>query len=378
MSPLSKLAWSAVAFAGCWFLAYAAGRDCRRWLPRDDPERAAKRFQRLNWGLFAVLYILTVIAMTAAGWLDTTEHIAGAIPAVTDEVTMATLGFVVPGFVWTAPYLGMFPAIREARDVDMTTWDLAAKLFRYLFVTLAVAVLATAVLTVGWDYPPTWSQFALPICVGAVALYTAVPALVPLVSATRAPTDEERDRLEDATAAAGLSVRWIYVQRTRGGGIANVGVRGVPGWRVLVVSDHLLAEADDDVLAAMVAHSAGRAETYYVEVQGATVIGTALAALVPWLEPPLPIPVSDVAATGVALLAGGTAMWFVRRLVLRADAIAADRVGAERVADALDWLADVNDLPRTIAWWTSLRKMEPSIAMRLARLRERTAATSEQ
>ncbi len=368
MSDGVILTGAAVVLAVCWGLGYAVGRGCRRFVPRTDAETARKRVRVVLWVVVPVAYVFSLFAVTGIGWLDFVEQAAASLPAGFGATTALLLGFGTPLLACTGPYLGLFPAIRDARGLEMTTGAVTRVVLRYLigFVVLVVGFLSLTLYA--------WIGFAsalglfVAVGIGIAVIYAVSPLMVVVLTATRQPTGEEANRLANAMDRAEFSPRWVRVQQTRGSEIATAYVRGPPGARAVFVTDHLLDASDDEALAVTLTLLAGRAATYHMEIRSALGIGTVMAVSSLWVLSSSPFP--GIAVTAIALLVGMTGLWLGRRLVYRVDALAARRFDHEQIARIIEELVAISDAPRSVAPWTQLWRMEPSVESRLTRLRQ--------
>ncbi|MFC6615147.1 peptidase [Halopenitus salinus] len=219
-----------------------------------------------------------------------------------------------------------------------------------------------------------------------VAVLAMLAATVgPLIAAdrflaTREPTPAERDRLAELREAVGLDVSAVAVieETTRS---PEITVRGPPGRRVLFVTPDVLGvdgESDRDAtdidghtldeitVEALFAAEVARLDTYYGEFRAVSVAGVVsiLAAIVLTLVP------FDDGFT--ALLAVGlVSLWAGRRIQYAADARAADRVGADRLADAFERAADRRGVEPERGGWRTAFEVQPPLGDRIDRLRER-------
>jgi len=372
--PLHPSLFGSVAavLAAC-LVGYALGRAGGRLVPPDDPSRARTRARRLLWILFPATYVLALFALTAGGWLDLTDRVAALAPGAAEGIVGLLLVFGAPALACVAPYLGLFPSIRAARDIEMTTRAVAVMLLRYVtgFVALLAALLAVTLAV--WSAVGSAAGVLVGIVVCVIVLYAASPLVVLALTATRQPADREGDRLVAAATAAGLSTRWVRVQATRGSEVATAFVRGLPGVRILGVTDHLLETVDDATLRGTLALRAGRLAVFHTEVRLALVLGTILAVFQPWL---VSVPVPGLVVQVGGAVGGVAGLWVGRRLVFRADRIAAERVGTDCVADAIDRLTGINDAPRSLGVLSSLVRMEPSVDRRIERLRDAADSVS--
>lgn len=182
---------------------------------------------------------------------------------------------------------------------------------------------------------------------------------------TREPTASEASRLEQYTEAAGLVPARTFVVETIGEASVDVKTVGIPGYRVLLVTDYALESLDDEVLIGLLAAESGRANTYYAEFRAlsvAVVIGLLAGTFAGFVTFDLGLFFIGVFAL-VAFAVG-------RRIQYRADAIAARRVGGTLVADAFEAVADVRGVDPETGSWRTLFEIQPPLGDRIARLRD--------
>jgi hypothetical protein len=366
---VAALAGSTAVGAGVFYL-YG-----RRFRGSDDTTHALSRLRRaFRFGL-PVCYLLALVAMAVAGWFELLGTIAGTIPggtAVADAVVLV-VGLAAPVVAVIGGYLGAFPAVRALRDVDLSAVTVTIRLARYLFGLLAlVVVLVGGTVALGADVA-SGVGFLAALLVVVLVLLVGSPWLVRLLRTTRAPTDDERERLDRLCTDAGLDPAGLRVLRTGDAKQATAVLRGVPGRRHLFVADYLLAELDDERLRAYLALQAGRARSLHLEARTGVVaasLGTAAALVLGVAAVP---GVSDALVAVLAVGVGVLALWTGQRLVYRADDYAASRTGRETVEETLAAFADLNDVP--MEWGTigAIRRMEPPLVRRIDRLRDRAS-----
>ncbi|GAB7092129.1 hypothetical protein JCM18237_24000 [Halorubrum luteum] len=183
----------------------------------------------------------------------------------------------------------------------------------------------------------------------------------------REPTDAERAHLDRLRETAGLDVDRVAIVETTGDASVDVAVRGPPRRRVLFLTDYVLDELDEDVALGLLAAEAGRVRTYYGEFRAvavAAVVGL-LAAIVTTIVP------FDSGFLSV-ILVGLASFWVGRRVQYVADDRAADAVGADRVADAFEHVADLRGVEPETGDWSTWFEVQPALGDRIARLRERS------
>lgn len=345
---------------------------------RDSPDRTAalSRIRRaLRLGL-PVVYVVALLAMVTAGWLDVVgaavEATLGGESPASGAFTLVA-GLAAPAVAPVAAYFGAFPAVRALREVDVSAATVAVRLGRYaagMALLFAVVAVAASLAVDGLSTTPGFFGVVLAVALAALA---GSPWAVRLVQPTRAPTDAERERLGRLCEDVGFEPRAVRVLEVADAKQAFAFVRGVTGRRHLFVADHLLAELDDDRLRAYLALRAGRARVMHLEVRLAVVVGTvALAGAL--LAGLVSAPGVGDGAAALLVVAGGTVgLWAGQRLVHRADADAVERTSREAVEAAIRRFADLNDAPMEWGRLTAVRRMEPPLTRRIDRLRDRAA-----
>ena len=181
----------------------------------------------------------------------------------------------------------------------------------------------------------------------------------------REPTDDDWDRLDSLREGVGPDLNRVRVIETVGDASVEVSVRGPPGYKVLFVTDYVLADLDEVTARALLAAEAGRYTVQYSEYRAGTataVVGlgaASFAGLVPLTDGMLVL-----AASALVLFAGG------RWLQYRADARAADAVGADRLANAFETIADLHGKDLKTSGWGRYVEVQPKLGDRVERLRD--------
>jgi len=347
----------------------------RRLQGSDDATRALSRLRRaFRFGL-PVVYLLALVAMAVAGWFDLLGSVADAVPGGTAvaRVLVLVVGLATPVVAVLGGYLGAFPAIKALRDVELSAVTVTIRLARYLLGALAlVVVLVGGTVALGADISSGAGFLAVLVVVVAV-IVAGSPWLIRLLQTTRAPTEDERARLDRLCTDVGLDPAGVRVLRTDEAKQATAFCRGVPGRRHLFVADYLLAELDDEHLRGYLALQAGRARSLHLEARMMVVTATvgSVAALVLGV---VSVPgTSDALVALAAVAVGGAALWAGQRLVYRADDYAVTRTDRETVEETFESFADLNDAPMDWGRLAALRRMEPPLTRRIDRLRDRAS-----
>ena len=366
---LGALAGSTALGAGVFYLYGRRHRDS------DDATRALSRIRRaFRFGL-PVVSLLALVAMAVAGWFDLLGSVADAIPGGTAvaRAVVLVVGFAAPVVAVIGGYLGAFPAVKALRDVELSAVTVTIRLARYLFGALAVVVvLVGGTVALGSDIA-SGAGFLATLAAVVAAIVVGSPWLIRLLQPTRAPTDDERARLDRLCRDVGLDPAGVRVLRTGDAKQATAFLRGVPGRRHLFVADYLLAELDDEHLRGCLALQAGRARSLHLEAR-MTVVTATLGSAAALLLDVVSVPgTSDAVGVFAAVGVGAVALWAGQRLVYRADDYAVARTDRETVEATFESFADLNDAPMDWGRLAALRRMEPPLTRRIDRLRDRAS-----
>ena len=193
----------------------------------------------------------------------------------------------------------------------------------------------------------------------------------------REPTEAERAQIAALAEPGGLGVDRVAIESSgaAGGGSdgaergpAEVAVRGPPRRRVLFLTADVLNDLDEDVAVGLLAAEAGRVAAYYAEFR-AVAVGAVLATLAAVVTTLVPFESGFAAVIAVGI----ASFWAGRRVQYAADARAADAVGADRVADAFERVAERRGVEPETGDWSTWFEVQPPLGDRIARLRERAA-----
>lgn len=272
--------------------------------------------------------------------------------------------FLSTAGVVLAAYAVVVPAIRRAREIELSTPTAVRRMGRYLAAfAIVLTVFFVPFRRVVAGESPGVASLAL------ILLLLAVPFLTPVLSrafrSIRAPERSERDRIDASCERAGLDVvdSWILTDADE---TVEVSLRGLPGRRHLYVSAFALSGFDDETLRALLAANAGRASHHYRMIKIAPLFGFVVAGVVALTWGSLP---SYAVLIAIALFAPLPVLWAARRAVRRADDYAAARVGSDAVADALERVATEQNLDIPSGGVTTILKSRPPLRERIDRLR---------
>ncbi len=266
------------------------------------------------------------------------------------------------GGVGLAAYAPTIRGVRAVRDIDLSTSTALVRMTRYVVGMSALVTVILAPLSGGVSPLGLVGVFAALLLV----VVGGAPWLIPLVRSTVDPDAATRERLDTLRERAGLDVRDVAVLDTDAEETASAHVRGPPGYRRLFVTTTFLDGFDDATATALLAIQAGRVRTHLLAAR----VGTVILAAAPLVA----------AVTGVrrrwlllglafAVVVGG--FWLTRRQVRRADDIAAERVGADAVADALERYAESHGMEPTRRRVPNPLSTNVALGDRIDRLRAR-------
>jgi len=202
----------------------------------------------------------------------------------------------------------------------------------------------------------------------AVVLFLAMAAVGPRVSLslreTRQPTDDERPTLDSLLAAVDFKPAAVHISETADPDAAQLSLHGLPGRRSLLLTPGFLDVLDEETAVALLTAEVQRGRLLYLEyraVAAAAVIGVATAMFGGLLA----------FSNGLFVLAVAALVlfWFGRQLQFRADRAAADRVGADTLADAFETAAAHRGVEPESATWRTYVEIQPPLGQRIARLR---------
>ena len=223
------------------------------------------------------------------------------------------------------------------------------------------------------------------LLVGVAAVAALAVSVGPLYAADRfrdlrEPTDAERAQIAALAEPGGLDVDRIAIESVAGNdgagdgseagtpGPARVAVRGPPRRRVLFLTEDVLTDLDEDVAVGLLAAEAGRTATYYAEFR-AVAVGAVLAMLAAVVTALVPFE----SGFGAVVAVGLVSFWAGRRVQYAADSRAADAVGADRVADAFERVAERRGVEPETGDWSTWFEVQPPLGDRIERLRDRAA-----
>ena len=315
------------------------------------------RYRQLYLGVLLPFALLSyaVFRLTGLGY----AVVGGGTGTVaTLLATFAEL--LAAGVVGLTAYAPTVRGVRSVRDIDLSTGRALVRMGRYVLGLSVFATVITAPLETGL------SPVVLLAVVAAlvVAVQVAAPWIIPLVRSTRTPEESTETTLTRLRERAGLTVRDVRILDTDREGTVDVTVRGAPGYRRLFVTSTFLDALDDETATALLAVQAGR--------QNARVLARVVAGLVLALVP-LFVALADIGPlwplVGVSLGLVVLSLWATRRGVRAADDYAADRVGPDAVADALERYAAVHEMEPSRRRFANPFSKSPPLGNRIDRLR---------
>lgn len=346
-----------------------------QYLRRQPRSIAVVRLRRSYRIGLPIWYLGTLFALTASEWLGVGTQIVETI-GLGDTLPGALLDlavtFTTPAVAVVAAYLGAVPAIQDIREIELNYGTAAVRASRYIL----GLVLATLVIWVSLLWLLSGSGFVAFAGVSLAAIYAVSPLLVRLLVSTRAPTADERERLDRDSNAVGLDVDQVRVVTAMDGTAPQAYVRGIWPYRTVFVTEPLLNVGDDHLRAAL-AVRAGRQRTHHFETRLFVTIAGVGGSTALLLGSVSVTGTDDTLLAATVALVTIAALWIGRRLVFRADAYASEHVGSDILADWIYRATDEADVPLQRGRIWSLARMEPDPATRLDRLATRRTETED-
>jgi STE24 endopeptidase len=317
-------------------------------------------FALLAYGLLSLLGFGTAL-LAVLGFPQST--FVGAVLADFTE-------FLAAGCVWLASYAPTVRGVRRVRDIDLSTGESIRRMARYVVGLCGVVTVVLVPLRITPSSPAPLG-IAVSLAIVVIAVLLASPWIVPVLRETNTPAGETAERLDALCTSAGLEVRDVRILETDTEETATTLVRGPPGYRRLFVTSTFLDRFDDETAVALLAIEAGRLRSHLLLVRTATVIvgGLLLVASVTGVGPRWPLLLLSVGTIVVGF-------WASRRRMWAADSDAADRVGHQTLADALERYADVHALEPTRRRLPNPLSVNVALGDRIDRLREHTEGTA--
>ncbi|MDF9748259.1 hypothetical protein [Natrinema salsiterrestre] len=281
-----------------------------------------------------------------------------------DVAAQVTLFFFTGGVILAA-YAVVVPAIRDAREIEVSTWTAVRRMGRYIAV---LAVLLT-IFFVPFVRVVTGEDLGLaPLTLILILLVLPFvsPVLPRLFRSVRDPGKNDHDRFDSLCERAGLQIDDIWIL-TDADETVEIYIRGLPGRRYLYISEFALKKFDDETLGALLAANAGSIKYHYRAIKTYPLFTFLIAgvATLAWGSP-----LGYTVLIALALLLPLPILWAARRAVHRADDYAAAQVGYETVADALEEMATEQNLDMPSKGMTTIVKSRPPLQERINRLRD--------
>lgn len=324
--------------------------------------------------LRAVMLLLLPVAGLTVAWMlwepsaDVVEPLAAAVGLEAHVWLLAQLpaglGVVI---VTTSAYLGLFPYVREARDVEIG-WASTARRFARYAAGIAAFVAAVADLFLAASGPlPTWGAVLVTGVAFVAVGYAVSPALIAVTQRLRRPDDGEAARIREHCDAVGLDVDRVRIIDTPDESAAQMIVRGPPGRRHLYLTDAMLRHPDDEFRATLAVVRGLRQRRWTLLRIGALVGCAGVLAYGLLADDP-------AALFGAIVLTGASYLGLAalcRRQMLAADRAAADRAGSETLESAFLRQMAINDSELRYGRVGRYLGAAPSSGRRIAALRGR-------
>ncbi|WP_336337367.1 peptidase [Haloarcula brevis] len=319
------------------------------------------RYRQLYLGVLLPFALLSYAVFRLLGF---GYAVAGGGTGTVGTLLATFIELLVAGAVGLAAYAPTVRGVRSVRDIELSTGRALARMGRYV---LGLSVFATVVIAPLETGLPSVVLLAA-VAVLVVAVQAAAPWIIPVVRSVRRPDESTGATLNRLRERAGLTVRDVRILDTDREEMADTTVRGVPGYRRLFVTSTFLDAFDDETATALLAVQAGRQDARVL----ARVVGGLLLTLVPLFVALADVgPLWPLVGVSLGLVVGS--LWVARRGVRAADDHAADRVGPDAVADALERYAAVHDMEPSRRRFANPFSKSPPLGNRIDRLREQAA-----
>ncbi|WP_224270468.1 hypothetical protein [Haloprofundus salinisoli] len=321
------------------------------------------------------LGVVTYVGLIPTGLISTFVLLVTDFPAAVSTAALGTtsglaatllirltaaFGAVV---VVTTGSLGLVPAVRDVRDVEMGFRDAGRRMGRYAtFVTVFAVVLFTLLNTlVANSISPL--TVVVGIVVSAFGLWVVSPFLELVSKDMRPPTETERERLESLCIDANLDVDSFRVYDDGDARVAARYVRGSTFHRRLVVTQTFFDAFDEHQYSFFVL-TASRLRVPRLEFLFGYLVGLLVFAA---------LALFDLVSLGVVLVvvlvSAPVALAVARRLLLRADDKAVERVGVAMLVDALEHTVEFHGLDESKGGIRTLFSPQVPVGRRIERLR---------
>ncbi len=182
---------------------------------------------------------------------------------------------------------------------------------------------------------------------------------------TREPSMPELEQIETRWPTSTSMCDRVVIIETVGDASVEVAIRGVPGYRILFVTDYVLESLDGSIVEALFAAELARTKRWYREYQvlAATMV-LALGSAAFLLVVPFELGFGAMLVLAMVLFAIG------RTIQYRADAAAAAEVGTTALLDAFETVTAQRGIQPVSAGWRNLFTVQPRLGDRIERLRE--------
>ncbi|MBX0286956.1 hypothetical protein EGH22_11500 [Halomicroarcula sp. F28] len=350
-----------------------------RRVRRYDSERAAAMLDSAGGTVLGAFATVAVLALVGSNAAPLNDGLAVAFPAggwrFVGTVSVAALfaGLLAGGIL--VCYVPLAFALVTATETDRTAPELLGRLARPL---LVYALVLTPLLTVRW-----WPQFGLAALLATLAALRALwhllsPQLVRFTHRTRPLREEERERLEAASAAVEFEPHAVSVLDSERSPMLGMSYFGIPGRRTVLVAEQFLSNADESQLRVALSHLDAICRTRVTERRTAILSGGLLGCAF-LLSPLSPLSAFGTLLALAALAAGVVAgLWRLSAILYRADRVTADRVGARELLALFEWWLDECGQPEsTHGRLATVLTSQPPQDRRLDRLRERADDPAE-
>ena len=360
----------------------------RRVEAMDAPiEDRLYRLDRIQQAAGLGLPALALLGVYALGLMDrATARVGTAGPdlfgiAVLEFAVIVLVSFGIVAVPLVSMVLGTYPTIRTLRTTTASAWRRVGRVLAALTIAIGAAVLGLGGV-IAVVSAVSVSRLVLVAALGVLVFvgFGLSPYLLVLTRTHDSSLEgQRRDRVERLCNGAGYSPRRIYLLESESTTTATALVAGtLPGLRYVFLTDSLLDACDDDELRAILAHEFGHVAGRHLWQRGLLTVavfgGWALVTQQDgfgWFVATFGFVGYVAPLIGIYVLYRVFLLgWLARWQEFRADAYAASTAGREAIVDALETLADANDVRFEAGVAYSLATQHPSIGDRIDALRE--------
>jgi STE24 endopeptidase len=368
---------TAAAVIACGLLPFLLLRAYALRVERGPGDETDKVHRLRRASLIAGLIGPFVVAAAGTAVLSSTGEESSRVPFVVG--VLLSLGATLVGLS-----LGVGPSYRRIRGIHQTAGERFRKGLRIslvLLIPMALWIGIRIMLSSTFEEQPV---LRLAGSIVFLILFTATaPMLIAWLVPGRPPPEGLAGRIDALARKLRVRIGGVRLLESRAEKVANALVAGtIPRWRYVFLTDHLVDRFDEDEVDAVVAHELGHAKQHHLLVKVGVFLGLYTLLILPaffvdggeggdandgTVVAILGLALAMALLVGLFLIQGAVGIWLEKR----ADRFAAEVVGADAMARALDRLATENAARKRTGRLWNLLQQHPGIADRIEDLRRR-------